>query len=129
MSREQSPDEDLYRTPVHNQTPARRDSVLSTVRLLLESEAIRATTPDGVYRRLLEGMAAEITERGYLGLIESLRDLPSLHKVRLVGLRQTQLVADDQHVLGVLLLLRIREVEAACDRRRSIDDDHLVVGD
>lgn len=35
------------------------------VRQLLESEMTRATAPDGVYRRLLEGLATEIADRGF----------------------------------------------------------------
>jgi len=37
----------------------------SDVRQILEREAARAMAPDGVYRRLLGGMAAEISGRGY----------------------------------------------------------------
>jgi hypothetical protein len=36
--------------------------------------------------------------------------------------------ADAAHILGVLVLRRLREVEAAGEDRLAIDDDHLVMG-
>ena len=58
-----------------------------------------------------------------------MRMLPVLLEVLLVGRHQPGLALDDQQVFRIVLLGRLREVEAAGDDRRLVDQDDLVVGD
>ena len=61
--------------------------------------------------------------------VERSRDLPPLPEIRFVSLCQTPIVADDQDVLCVLPLCCVCEIEAARNRRRSVDHDNFVMCD
>ena len=58
-----------------------------------------------------------------------MRMLPVLLEVLLVGRHQLGLALDYQQVFRIVLLGRLREVEAPGDNRRLVDQDDLVVGD
>jgi hypothetical protein len=45
-----------------------------------------------------------------------------------VFLHQRIVTTDDEQVLGILLLCRLREVEGSGDHRRSVDNHDLVMG-